>query len=174
MSYDTKISHPIGGKLVQGGLPTSVLNTLQFNAVTNQWEFVGAVAASLSDLEFLRDKSLAGDLITVNGTTGAVAPVTVLSIIPAINKTFFIVSHTFTMNNRTTTDVINLKLQNDGVDKDDVVIQHLAQATTVIEGKRIVGDLLIGDGVRAYRIQKSTGAVNHIAMGTVMGWIQDT
>lgn len=39
MSFNEKISYPIGGKQVQGGLPTDN-QQLQFNAVTNQWEFV--------------------------------------------------------------------------------------------------------------------------------------
>lgn len=90
MSYDPKISYPIGGKNVQGGLPTAILNTLQFNAVTNQWEFVAAPGASLSYLEFLRTEQLAGNVITATGTTTAVVPATVLSIIPAAGKTFFV------------------------------------------------------------------------------------
>jgi len=41
MSDNTKLSYPIGGKNVQGGFPAAN-QTLQFNAVTNQWEFVAA------------------------------------------------------------------------------------------------------------------------------------
>lgn len=41
MSFNEKISYPIGGKQVQGGLPTAN-QRLNFNAVTNQWEFVAA------------------------------------------------------------------------------------------------------------------------------------
>lgn len=41
MSFNEKISYPIGGKQVQGGLPAAN-QILQFNAVTNQWEFVAA------------------------------------------------------------------------------------------------------------------------------------
>lgn len=39
MSDNPKISYPIGSKLVQGGLPVAN-QQLQFNAVTNLWEFV--------------------------------------------------------------------------------------------------------------------------------------
>ena len=41
MSFNEKISYPIGGKQVQGGLPTAS-QILLFNVVTNQWEFVNA------------------------------------------------------------------------------------------------------------------------------------
>lgn len=39
MSDNPKISYPIGGKNVQGGLPTAN-QILQFNVLTNLWEFV--------------------------------------------------------------------------------------------------------------------------------------
>lgn len=41
MSFNEKISYPIGGKQVQGGLPAAN-QILQFNVITNQWEFVSA------------------------------------------------------------------------------------------------------------------------------------
>ena len=73
MSFDPENPYTIGSKNVQGGLPVN-LQVLQFNAVTNQWEFVilATGGGPLGDIAYLQGKEFAGDLLTDEGTRNAV------------------------------------------------------------------------------------------------------
>jgi len=175
MSYDPKLSYPIGGKNVQGGLPTAN-QQLQFNAVTNQWEFITVAAASLGDLEFLRDKSLSGDLLFSTGVTSAIAPVTVASITPAAGKTFFLAKYSI----KATTEAVGsdsgeTQLQNNGTSIDTIAQRFLATGTSCIAYiGNVAGDSMIGDGAIIYRLQKTVGVADREVSATIEGWIQDT
>ena len=127
---------------------------------------------TLSALEFLRDKEKNGDLVSSTGQTGLVAPVTVTSIVPALGKTFFIAksSHIHTGAAIVLAESV---LQNDGTDKDIKRSALTADLTRFFEGT-IIGDSMVGDGVRIYRIQKTVGAVNNVMSGTILGWIENT
>lgn len=132
-----------------------------------------AAVAGLGDLEFLRDKQLAGDLIVATGTTLAAAPVTVTSIIPASGKTFFIANSNYVHEGGGTTDETETQLQNDGVVK-DIKRTTLANARDLFIDGVVIGDSLVGDGAKIYRIQKTVGLAATNTSGTILGWIQDT
>lgn len=187
MSYDTKISHPIGGKLVQGGLPTSVLNTLQFNAVTNQWEFVAAVAASLSEIEFIRDQIKLGNWFEVTGNISAAAAS--IGFTPAAGKTLFMYKAKISLQVNMTvpasaiTDEIIASFQLNGVEKDKAAIggQIVGQGannkvggygSTELGRFDVKGLSLIGDGALVARIINIADNGNGAA--TMSGFIEDT
>ncbi len=135
---------------------------------------LGELEQSLSALEFLRDKELAGDLVTSTGLITGAAPLTVAFITPAAGKTFFIAksSHVFS-GNVVGGGIIESELQNDGTVK-DIKRAKVDNVDTVFIDGTIVGDSLVGDGVKTYRIQKTVGIANLDVAATLMGWIQDT
>jgi len=177
MSYDPKISYPIGGKNVQGGLPTAILNTLQFNAVTNQWEFVAAAGvAGLGDLEFLRDKELAGDLLTATNSRTSIGTNAV--IIPASGKTFFFVTagvayHENALNAQSSTEI-----QNNTVRIDFLIIASDDAAGNEggnrVDRTSVQGNSLVGNGVLEFRHEIIATATTNIILSMIQGWIQDT
>jgi len=228
MSDVPKISYPIGSKNVQGGLPTAILNALQFNPVTNQWEFVAFPAAGgevnlganvgagtglvfrdktgvtlnfksllagagititnnaddititatgggggLGDLEFLRDKELAGDMILSNVAKTVIG--VGASIIPAIGKTFFHVkSHLSPVG--IASNNTRAELRNDGTRIDAMAYSsnNAVPDSTPGDSKVGVADSLIGDGAKAFDINiiSLTGAPT--INTSMQGWIQDT
>jgi len=128
----------------------------------------------MGDLEFLRDKQIAGDLIDLTASTASVAPATVVSVTPASGKTFFVAdSNCIMINDSGALDVITAQLENDGT---AIQIFETKLADDIMETvpSVIKGDSMIGDGALIYRIQKTDGAVNTIVVGTLLGWIQDT
>ncbi len=133
----------------------------------------GAVE-DLGDLEFLRDKQLAGDLVSATGIVTTASPVTIVSIIPAVGKTFFIAKSNVvqtTEGSGVQTGVASL--QNDGTIKDTRRARMLDVETVNLPGT-IASDSLVGDGAKEYRMQKTTGlAIVHMS-ATILGWIQDT
>lgn len=132
-----------------------------------------ASGGGLGDLEFLRGKQLAGDLLTSTGSTSAVGPVTITSIIPANLKTFYLAKSRLTTAEKGAAGPIVCQTQNDGVNKEEFSIEITVDRTTEHAGQ-LAGDSLIGDGARIYRMQKVTG-VNLISCnGFLEGWVEDT
>ena len=161
MAFDPENPYTIAGKNVQGGLPTAN-QQLQFNATTNQWEFVTAVAAGLGDLEFLRDKELAGDLLSDSGITSS-AGVTIASITPASGKTLFLVSATGSSGAGSSQRILRV----DGVTIEEP-LTDLAGGTTNF-GALVLS--LVGDGVKIMDVF-NISAVQGV--GFIEGWIQNT
>lgn len=145
---------------------------ITINNNANDIEIVSA--AGLGDLEFLRDKELAGDLIISTGTTTAAAPITITSIIPAVGKTFFIASSAHVhADNNVGPEVIESTLQNNGVNK-DIKTNTVGNTNQLFLMGVVAGDSLVGDGAIVYRIQKTVGAIGTKISATITGWIQDT
>jgi len=135
----------------------------------------GSGGGGLSDLEFLRDKQLAGDLIIAGGLTTGIAPNTCYSVIPANGKTFFMVhANVLIQIDNATNSICGLELQNDLTVVDPRNTSVLGLSSLVIDSLGSPGDSLVGDGVKLYRLQKTVGA-NFVRMsGHMEGWIQDT
>jgi len=131
----------------------------------------------MGDLEFLRDKELAGDIVTATGLNNAVAPVTVTSITPAAGKTFFLVKATgYIGTNAAVLSAVQVDIENDGTAKEsfDSIIPPLAVNIPSQIDFGLVADSLVGDGAKIYRIQKVQGIVLVYVSGMIEGWIQDT
>lgn len=157
------------------GKPSNILNTLQYDSATNTLNWVaGAVGAGMGDLEFLRDKQLAGDLVFARGSVSSVGPVTICSITPAIGKTFFLAKPSmYCVNESGAPNAQTVQLENDVTVKDGGVTESLIDFT-IQWIPQITSDALIGDGIKIYRIQKTVGVNLMKVNGTLEGWIQDT
>lgn len=175
MSNAPKLSYPIGGKNVQGGFPTAVLNTLQFNAVTNVWDFVAGGAASLGDLEFLRDKELSGDILKASATGTTIGVLT--SIIPAAGKTFFYLGYQVNPESGTQQGSIH-RVRNNAVIRCGTTMKNGGGAansqTNSDNGDGMKIDVLVGDGVLVYDIHVFRIDTGSAIRGFLHGWIQDT
>lgn len=177
MSFDEKTSYPIGGKQVQGGLPTAILNMLQFNAVTNQWEFIPTVVppvAALGDLEFVRDEELLGDLIKLFGTRSTVG--IIVSTTPATGKTFFFIVATLNTDAPNDFQRIRAQIRNNAVVREELVVGWTAAGGGFMgnDGSKQRGDSLIGNGALVYDLNLAKIDNALTTSGTMQGWIQDT
>lgn len=148
---------------------------LTWNNGLGRWEpQAGGGGGGLGDLEFLRDKRLAGDLILARGFVEGAGPLNIVSIIPAAGKTFFIASSNMFMNNNSVAvGPMKVELKND-VSLVETVKVNLATDESVVNKPIIKSDALVGDGVKFYTMDKLSGANGLEVDGTIEGWIQTT
>jgi len=167
---------PLVNRYVLPGVPTPLLA----DDIANKAYVDASGGGGLGDLEFLRDKELAGDLVSSSIFSSANSPVTGAVIIPAAGKTFFIAGHSSILinntgssrtegrtllENNTVTVYVDVAFLN-GNGTDNVV--HVGSPNV------IKGDSLVGDGAVEYRQRKTVGLANFNFATTIMGWIQDT
>jgi len=131
----------------------------------------------VGDAEFLRDKEVAGNLITVHGTDSATGDA--VTTVPATGKTFFIfaASVNITSIDVVTTHETRAELQNDGAIMDSASIFSSATSDLPTLPKVdfiIVSDSLVGNGSKAYSIDVITNPQSDVVRGTIEGWIEDT
>lgn len=200
MSFDSKTSYPIGGKRVQGGLPTNT-QILQFDGSTNSWRFVAQVAASLSEIEFIRDQVIAGNWFEISGPIDALGDKIVF--IPVSGKTAFLYEGKIVITGHAvpsigteafadlrTNDAVEADIIIDAVVKDTTNIGMASRSLTsggfasaekvptnaygnIGDGRfNVKGLSLVGDGVKEIAIQNvlSDGTAN----ATMSGFIQNT
>jgi len=139
-------------------------------------KYVDDNSASVGDLEFLRDKQLAGDLIIVVGDAdGDAAAFTMASTTPAAGKTFFVSNVDIAFNNRDgSAQRMDVQAQNDGTATVTIKADVAASTGSFIPTIKMRGDSMVGDGAVIYRVQKVTGVANANATCVLEGWIQDT
>ena len=138
---------------------------------------------SESDIEFLRKKSLSGDLIIVTGSATTVTDI--CSYTPASGKTFFLYkASAFSKNVANSGVTYNwlAELQNNAVVKDyfggqgTSNFQNGATSSANVFPKTesvIHGDSLIGDALKKYRLYLSV-VTSATVYGTIIGWIEDS
>jgi len=154
-----------------------VPNPLLPGDIANKAYVDASGGASMGDLEFLRDKELSGDLITLFGKTTLATPVTLAAVIPAVGKTFFVSNGKMSITgNGSGVTQQKIELQNDGTTMQitEINFDTLNDDFSMVEPLFIKSDSLVGDGVKEYRIQKVTGAASPTCIGVLEGWIQDT
>ena len=141
----------------------------------------------LSDLEFIRDKALAGDWVTVTGTIDAVT--NEIAYTPATGKTFFLVEAKVILDDNPTGDSkVVAALKVDGVIKDTTTIGVEGNITNVGttnggfgygfgfpgDGKFIAkGLMLVGNSSKKITIENIVDAASGVT-ASLSGWIQDT
>lgn len=118
------------------GLPTLLLNTLQFDSVNETFIWVASVASSLGDIAFLSKKEFDGDLKTNKGSlsaTGTLATLTASALkdlyIAKAKVTFFLNGN---VNTRVFGDIVELRL--DGVSIEDAVFSQVQDPISLASG----------------------------------------
>ena len=190
MSFDSNNPKTIGGKGIQGGFPADS-QSLIFNSTTNQWEFGVSIT---SELEFIRDKILAGDWFEVSGDINAVNDT--IEFIPPSGKTAFLFKAKIVITTHTNYSNAAGALINDRV-RADLLINAVVKDKTNIGmtgittssggglpsgglGSGSIGDgkfnalglSLVGDG--ALKIEIKNSLDNGSAFATMSGWLEDT
>ena len=146
--------------------------SLTFNATLNA--FVFAASGGVGDLEFLRDKELAGDLIKLEGIVAGVAPEVIVSVIPATGKTFFFARGDLETGNAAGGGIgTTSQIQNDGTVVDQAQIR-LLDDTSFNHQSQVIADSLVGDGIKVYRAIRTVGASSIDTTSVITGWIQNT
>lgn len=125
----------------------------------------------LSDLKYLRDFEVTGDLVNATGLTTLVGPAVVTSITPAIGKTFFIAAADSSISNTVATNQVAVHLRNDTTVKSQYTGNIINDETKYVPFV-IRSDSLVGDGIKTYNILKSSGVVSLIVNGTIQGWVE--
>jgi hypothetical protein len=132
---------------------------------------------ALPDIEFLRKKSLLGDLIIVNGTrTGTIGEI--CSYTPATGKTFFLYAAKITRNALGGASINTARAQL----KNDITIVDYFETIDVATGGAwlsessiIKGDKLVGNGAKKYLLDLTVlSTVTVVVKGTIIGWIENT
>jgi len=143
------------------------------------WQIILAsrLGLDLGDIEFLRQKSLNGDLIisTVERTTtGTTATYT-----PATGKTFFLYKAYCRGNATNSNSTYDAELQNDGAVRDRWDYIEGYGAVNGVGGADlghesvIQADKLVGNSAKIYRIEVI--AISGVTVnGTIIGWIENT
>ena len=135
------------------------------------------VVVELGDLEFLRTKSLNGDLVFATGnrtTTGVICSYT-----PATGKTFFLVAGTIHAKQGGTGTNCLVELRNDATVKETLGGETLGGASTQgasvpWKGKTAVqADKLVGNSTKTYDLNLSA-VTNLTVYGNLFGWIENT
>ena len=157
------------------GSPSLTLNSLQFDSVNNTFIWVaGASGAGMGDLEFLRDKQLAGDLVDVTAVGTLAGPITVLAITPAAGKTLFMSDGQMIITNASGAGTGFVVGYFNGPTLKQTLQGSLLDDTMVNDPLRLKGDSLVGNGVLTYSVVKSAGVANVDVSAFLQGWIQDT
>jgi len=160
------------------GKPLSTLyvqNPTEALQVANKQYVDAAGGGSLGDLEFLRGKQVAGDLIIAAGNTAAAATTDVVTVTPAAGKTFFIADYNSIIENSTGGAIsAQVNLKNDGTIKDSRSCTILLTVSFQTGVATIRGDSLVGDGAKVYKIDKTEGGASVEVWSTITGWIEDT
>lgn len=134
----------------------------------------GAVE-ELSDLEFLRDTELLGDIQKVVGSRNSTG--VIISFTPANGITFFFLSATLSPGTATSR-ICHTDIRNNGVVRDHLSCKigggAQSDVSTVVDDSHQRIDKLIGDGALIYdlNIVLISGASNFNA--TLEGWTQTT
>lgn len=129
---------------------------------------VPEVDEDMGDLEFLQGKEDAGELLSSSVILTNVG--TSASIIPAIGKTFYPTSASALMRVGALTGTFIVQLQNDGTMIDSKHFSGQAQAALSTPFTNIMRSL-VGDGIKVYRIQTTTGGVNTTVSGSIEGYV---
>jgi hypothetical protein len=156
----------------------------------------GAGAGSLSDIEFVRQKALDGDWITVTGAINALNDT--IEYQPATGKTFFLYSAKIVMNanlaavasfnaTQTATDLTTAELKIDTVTVDTAHIGFSEKVSSSSPGGAgggggygvnseshfdCLGQSLVGDSSKVVEIENVLDSGS--ATATLSGWIEDT
>lgn len=139
----------------------------------------------LSDLEFLRQKMLSGDLVSVTGNATAGE---IISYVPATGKTFFHISSEIfdasIVGGSGTYRVVIADVKNDVTTIDTMggsFGQHYSyQATNyggggVSKGKSTIPSKLVGNSSKKFSVNiLSNGSSAGTIYATITGWIEDT
>ncbi len=137
--------------------------------------FQVGVDEDVGDAEFLRDKEVAGDLITVSGSSTGTGDA--VAFIPATGKTFFIYASAvdFTSINLVFHENI-VELQNNGAIRDtaSISVDNDGTITPTKVHFIILSDSLVGDAVKSYSIDIITSSQSDLIKGTIEGWIENT
>ena len=133
------------------------------------------VGGDMGDLQFLQQKSDAGNLIIVTGnrnTAGVIVSYTVPN-----GKTFVLYKAKTDVKVTTITND-NMDLRNNGIIRDTNIstisgntFNGVASATAVSEQFIIEGDTLVGDGVKTFDINLSVSGGNTV-YGTIIGYLE--
>ncbi len=132
----------------------------------------------LSDLEFLRQKELDGDLIKITGTNSGTGDT--VSYVPVTGKTFFLISASLTVESVdpfATQHSVRVELQNDGTTRDGWFHYHdnsPSELSSLKNDFNMIGDSLVGDSAKAYSIDIISNSFSETIRGTIVGWIEDT
>lgn len=125
----------------------------------------------MGDLEFLQTKEDAGDLFSNHGSLVA-ASGTVVSITPASGKTFYPTSASITVAfTGVASTNYQVEFQNDGTKIDRVRLSQAASAATIKKQFYNIMRKLLGDGIKVYRIQLTSGSVNEEINGSIEGYV---
>lgn len=154
------------GNIPIDGVPDAVNNTLQYDSVNNKFIWIETSGGSMGDLEFLAEKEKTGDLVHATGIVLSVG--VICSIVPANGKTFFLANATISFSGSGANAISSL--QNDGVEVDN----GRNSSGDLVYLSQIKSDSLVGDGVKEYRIENTTGAAGSAKRGTIQGWVEDT
>ncbi len=162
---------------------------LQFNQSENVFEWVDSSSGGMGDLEFLRDKENAGDMIKLTSSFTNVG--VTISYIPPIGKTFFLISArviriagVLSTSDRQWNCEANIKSDIDIIDR-----LGWSGSTEESAGEGpgagwggdsktvILSASLIGNGVKEFTIDIITltsTADGHKGIATLTGWIEDS
>ena len=122
------------------------------------------IDTTLSDLAFLRQCSVSGRLVFVQGSQGSGAG-TVAEIIPAEGATLFV--YRVVISNTSTT-LPTILIQNDGNTRQQVIIP----AAVATHDSRFI-DSLVGNGTKSFRVEK-TNIGTGTQLASIFGWIENT
>lgn len=181
------------------GLPTLLLNTLQFDSVNETFIWVAGPVSSLGDLEFIQEKVLANNYFQVSGLINALTN-TIEFIVPD-SKTAFLIEAKIIIpthsnppimptgaTNTIVSDRVQAELLINAITKDTTNIGVVMNATTNnigdfssgSSGSGFIGDgkfntkglSLIGDGAKKIEIKNTLDAGS--AFATLSGYLIDT
>jgi len=145
------------------------------------WQVMLAATLDLGgDIEFLRQKSLNGDLIIVTGSVTATGEI--VQYTPATGKTFFIyLGQTFHSNRGAVAGAYGeAEIRNDGTVKDTIgtafnASSGASNAYTPQARSVITGDKLVGNAVKKYSIHCTViQSASTRLFATLIGWIENT
>jgi len=140
----------------------------------------------LADLEFLRQKELDGDLITVTGTFSGTGVAVTFE--PATGKTFFLIAARVTrVSGADFGGSVQWNCRAE-VRSDAVILDRMGWSGSTEEGagegpgvgwggdshSQVAGKSLVGNSVKDFDINIGTLSTGQVGLAALYGWIEDT
>ena len=122
----------------------------------------------LPDITFLRQLAIQGRLVYEQATTNDQGAFTLLSFVPANGSTFFYLG--CTTGNQSNAAVPHA-LDNDGMRRELITTPANSSFTFAMQGG---GDALVGDGIKAYTVERLTEAGSRTTSASLFGWVENT
>lgn len=144
------------------------------------WQaFLAARLGDMGDIEFLRQKSLNGDLVIVTNSVTAVGEITQYT--PATGKTFFLYKAAIFFSNQAQTVQSHCKaeVRNDGTAVDSLGVSGYTANPYFHSGNRnesiVQADKLVGNSTKKYSIHcTNIGSASTTLYATLVGWKENT